>query len=310
MTAAPIVCIMGPTACGKTDLAVRLVEAMPFDIISVDSALVYKGMDIGTAKPDTAILERAPHRLIDFLDPAEPYSAARFVVDAQREINAIRQQGRLPLLVGGTMLYFRALLHGMASLPAAEPLIREAIMQQAEQEGWDALHAELAQIDPDAAGRIHPNDPQRIQRALEVYRLTGKPISVWQRETTAAYTGGCIQIGLVPSDREVLRERIAQRFMLMLQAGLVDEVARLRQRGDLHLDMPAMRAVGYRQVWEYLEGNCAYAQMQANAITATRQLAKRQMTWLRAMPGVEIFDCLNKDLESKVLKYLGQHRIL
>ncbi len=309
MAAPTIVCLMGPTASGKTDLAVELVQRLPFDIISVDSALVYKGMDIGTAKPSAEILQRAPHRLIDFLDPAESYSAARFVADAQREITAITAQGRIPLLVGGTMLYFRALFDGIATMPSATPELRDAIVAQAQTEGWQVLHDELARVDPDAAARIHVNDPQRIQRALEIYRLTGTPISVWQKQTTPPLANPILRLSITPPDRTLLRERIALRFAQMLKFGLIDEVVHLRQRGDLTPNMPAIRAVGYRQVWEYLDGQYSYEIMVEKAINATRQLAKRQMTWLRGMADVKNFNCLNKDLATEVLKTLTSVRI-
>ena len=300
---------MGPTASGKTDLAVQLVKVLPLEIISVDSALVYKGMDIGTAKPDQSILENAPHHLIDFLDPSQPYSAANFVSDVLPLIDDIHARGRIPFLVGGTMLYFRALLYGMAEMPAASAEIREAIMSAAQQQGWAALHQELQRVDPIAAARIHPNDPQRIQRALEVYRLTGKPISDWQANTQSCYAGRSVNIGLMPSDRSVLHQRIASRFELMLKNGLINEVQRLQQRGDLSPELPAIRAVGYRQVWEYLRGQLSYNEMVEKAIYATRQLAKRQMTWLRNMPNITNFDCLNKELANLVLKNLSSSHI-
>lgn len=299
-----IVCLMGPTASGKTDLAVALVERLPFEIISVDSAMVYKGMDIGTAKPDAAILRRAPHRLIDFLDPAEPYSAARFVKDALREIEDIHAQGRIPLLVGGTMLYFRSLLQGLAQLPAADAGLRAELFAEARQKGWPAMHAQLATVDAVSAGRIHPNDPQRIQRALEVYRLTGTPLSAWHARAVQGLPYRATLFGLVPGDRAVLHARIAQRFDLMLEQGLLSEVTRLYARGDLDAHMPAIRAVGYRQVWQYLDGEIDFNRMRDKAIAATRQLAKRQLTWQRSMPDLKSFDCLNKDLASQMLKEL------
>jgi len=304
-----IVCLMGPTASGKTDLAVTLVERLPFEIISVDSALVYKGMDIGTAKPDAATLRRAPHRLIDFLDPAEPYSAARFVKDALREIADIQAQGKIPLLVGGTMLYFRSLLQGLAELPAADEDLRAELLAQAQQQGWPAMHAQLAAVDAASARRIHPNDPQRIQRALEVYRLTGVPLSQWHARSAQSLQYRAVLYGLVPGERAVLHERIARRFDLMLEQGLLDEVTRLYARGDLDENKPAIRAVGYRQVWQYLAGEIDAARMRDKAIAATRQLAKRQLTWLRSMPYLESFDCLNKDLAGKVLKALERVHI-
>ena len=300
-----IVCLMGPTAAGKTDLAVELVERLPLEIISVDSAMVYIGMDIGTAKPDAVTLRRAPHRLIDFLDPAEPYSAARFVKDALREIDDIRAQGKIPLLVGGTMLYFRSLLQGLAELPAADDAVREELLREAQHVGWPAMHAQLAAVDPVSAQRIHPNDPQRIQRALEVYRLTRVPLSDWHSRVTQALPYHAILLGLLPGDRAALHERIARRFDQMLEQGLLEEVTCLYARGDLDANKPAIRAVGYRQVWQYLAGEIDYTQMRAKAIAASRQLAKRQLTWLRSMPGLMSFDCLNNDLAGQILKALG-----
>lgn len=299
-----IVCLMGPTASGKTDLAVTLVEHLPFEIISVDSAMVYKDMDIGTAKPDAATLRLAPHRLIDFLDPAEAYSAARFVKDALREIEDIHAQGRIPLLVGGTMLYFRSLLQGLAQLPAADAGLRAELLAEARQKGWPAMHAQLAAVDAESAGRIHPNDPQRIQRALEVYRLTGTPLAAWHARAVQGLPYGATLIGLVPGDRAALHARIAQRFDLMLEQGLLSEVTRLYARGDLDAHMPAIRAVGYRQVWQYLDGEIDFNRLRDKAIAATRQLAKRQLTWLRSMPDLKSFDCLNKGLANQILKEL------
>ncbi len=305
-----IICVLGPTASGKTALALQLVKALPFEIISVDSALVYKDMNIGTAKPTAEVLAAAPHRLIDFLDPREPYSAARFCADAQREITDIVTQGHIPLLVGGTMLYFRALLQGMASMPSADQAVRDALGREAEQSGWQVLHGELMRVDPLAASRIHPNDPQRIQRALEVYRISGKPISSWHNDSSYVFPYHVVLLGLIPSDRAVLHERIAMRFAQMLEAGFIEEVQQLYARGDLNLSMPLMRAVGYRQVWEYLEGKATYEQMREKTIIATRQLAKRQMTWLRNMPNIQLFDCLNNNLEFGVLKALRQSLII
>lgn len=305
-----IVCLLGPTASGKTALALQLLKAAPFEIISVDSALVYKGMNIGTAKPTADILAVAPHRLIDFLDPSEPYSAARFCVDAQREIADIVAQGHIPLLVGGTMLYFRALLQGMASMPPADQNVRDDLGREAEQVGWQVLHQELMRVDPLAASRIHPNDPQRIQRALEVYRLSGKPISSWHSDPSEVFPYQVVLLGMLPADRALLHERIAVRFAQMLAAGFVEEVQQLYDRGDLNLSMPSMRAVGYRQIWEHLEGRVTYEEMSAKALIATRQLAKRQITWLRSMPKIQFFDCLNNDLESGVLKALRHSRII
>lgn len=296
---------MGPTAAGKTDLAVELVRRYPFEIISVDSAMVYRGMDIGTAKPGAEILQTAPHRLIDILDPAEAYSAARFRADARREIEDIRRAGRWPLLVGGTMLYFRALERGLANLPDADAGVRQRLEAEAQAYGWSALHARLASVDPQAAARIHPNDPQRIQRALEVFELTDRTLSALLADSGE---GGLpmLKITLAPPDREVLHARIEQRFHGMLAAGLVAEVQRLFAREDLGPDLPSIRAVGYRQVWNYLQGTLSYEEMIERAIYATRQFAKRQLTWLRGEPELhwispesgDIFDSVDKILDS------------
>ena len=304
----PIVCLMGPTASGKTELAISLVESLPMDIISVDSVMVYRGMDIGSAKPDAETLARAPHRLIDICDPAEAYSAARFRDDALREVAEIATQGRIPLLVGGTMLYFRALLHGLSLLPSADAEIRARLEEEAEMEGWASLHRRLAGVDPEAAARIHPNDPQRIQRALEVYEVTGTSLTELQRtqQNDTPFPYEVIKLAVAPADRTILHERIARRFELMLQQGLIEEVEALRQRGDLHLDMPALRAVGYRQVWEYLSGNLNYEEMVERGIIATRQLAKRQFTWLRSEPDLTLLDSLDGRLQEKTLKFIGQ----
>ena len=311
MTAAslpPAVCLMGPTASGKTDLAVALVETLPMDIISVDSVMVYRGMDIGSAKPDAGTLARAPHRLIDICDPAEPYSAARFRDDAMREMAEITAQGRIPLLVGGTMLYFRALLNGLSTLPSADADIRTRLEAEAEVDGWASLHRRLAEVDPEAAARIHPNDPQRLQRALEVYELTGTPLSELQRSQQAdqPLSYRIVKLAVAPADRTILHERIAQRYELMLQNGLIDEVEALRKRGDLHQDMPALRAVGYRQVWEYLSGSLTYTEMVERGIIATRQLAKRQFTWLRSEPDLMLLDSLDRRLRETALKFIEQ----
>ncbi len=283
---------MGPTASGKTALAVALVEALPVEIVSVDSALVYRGMDIGTAKPDAATLARAPHRLIDICAPDEAYSAARFREDALAEIEAIHAAGRVPLLVGGTMLYFRALLDGLSPLPTADPAIRATLEAEARTHGWVYLHRRLAAVDPVAAARIHPNDPQRLQRALEVWMLTGRPISELQRVREGGLRSRfrVASVALVPRDRAVLHERIARRFDAMLAAGFVDEVASLRASGRLSLELPSMKSVGYRQVWQYLEGRLDYAGMREKGIVATRQLAKRQLTWLRGETALERID--------------------
>jgi tRNA dimethylallyltransferase len=284
----PAILLMGPTASGKTDLAVGLVARLPCEIVSVDSAMVYRGMDIGTAKPGPDVLARAPHRLIDILDPVESYSAARFRADALREMAQITARGRIPLLVGGTMLYFRALQRGLAPLPDADPAVREALDVEAERIGWPALHARLARVDPASAARIHPNDPQRIQRALEVHALTGRPLGDLIRSSHAAELPyRAIKLVRAPADRQVLGERIERRLRAMVAEGLVEEVERLWARGDLRDDMPSMRCVGYRQVLPYLRGDYDREEMTLRAIYATRQLAKRQFTWLRAESGCE-----------------------
>lgn len=293
-TLPPAVLLMGPTASGKTDLAVDLVTRLPLEIVSVDSAMVYRDMDIGTAKPGPEIRAVAPHRLIDILDPADPYSAARFRVDALREMEAIVAGGKVPLLVGGTMLYFRALQQGLASLPQADPALRRRLESEAQEAGWPALHAQLARVDPEAGRRIHPNDPQRIQRALEVYELSGRPWSELCRTShgpTLPFRP--IKLALAPADRGVLHRHIALRFAAMLEEGLIEEVERLRCRAELDTDKPSMRAVGYRQVWEYLSGTVDYKEMERRAVVATRQLAKRQLTWLRSEPEVSWFDSLD-----------------
>lgn len=274
---------MGPTAAGKTDLAIALHEHLGAEIISVDSALVYRGMDIGTAKPPPAELARAPHRLIDIRDPAQSYSAADFVRDAQAAMAEITAGGRVPLLVGGTMLYFKALLEGLSPMPPTDPQVRAAIAEEARQRGWPALHQELAAVDPDCAARLHPNHSQRIGRALEVYRISGTPISHFQQVAGAGLLSQYrwVQLAVAPQERNVLHQRIARRFDKMLELGFIEEVERLYQRGDLHEHMPALRAVGYRQVWQYLAGQCDYTGMREQGIAATRQLAKRQLTWLR-----------------------------
>jgi tRNA dimethylallyltransferase len=278
----PVIFLMGPTAAGKTGLAVRLVDTFPLEIVSVDSALVYRGMDIGTAKPDADILARAPHRLIDIRDPWEGYSAAEFRADALAAIEEIHAAGRIPLLAGGTMLYFRALQFGLSDLPSAVPEIRARIEQEAERLGWAALHAELERLDPDAAARIDPNDPQRIQRALEVIRVTGQPLSDLQTgRDRAAFPYPLLKLVISPPQRATLHQRIAERFVQMEQAGFLDEVRRLRADPRLNADVPAMRAVGYRQAWAFLDGYLDAAEWIEKAIAATRQLAKRQLTWLR-----------------------------
>ncbi|WP_455199672.1 tRNA (adenosine(37)-N6)-dimethylallyltransferase MiaA [Kaarinaea lacus] len=301
----PAIFLMGPTASGKTDLAVRLVEDLPCDIISVDSALVYRGMDIGTAKPDADILQKAPHRLIDICDPREAYSAAQFAEDALREMSDIYANGRIPLLVGGTFLYFRALAEGLSPLPAANSELRAQLESEANSVGWAEMHQRLAAVDPETAARIHPNDPQRIQRALEVYEITGETMSsILQRDNSNDLPYNVSKLILAPSDRAVLHERIAIRFNDMLEQGLVEEVRGLYQRGDLHKDLPSIRAVGYRQVWAYLEGELKYDEMIERGIIATRQFAKRQYTWLRSEKEGTWFDALENNIYSKILKKL------
>jgi tRNA dimethylallyltransferase len=275
--------LMGPTASGKTALACTLSEQFPLGLISVDSALVYRGLDIGSAKPDAATLARYPHELIDIRDPAQPYSAADFSVDAQAAMQRVQQAGKVPLLVGGTGLYFRALQRGLSSLPEADAEIRAKLAQEAAGVGWESMHRRLAELDPAAAGRIKPGDAQRIQRALEVIELTGQPLSAHQHAGRSdAFPWRVLKLALLPVDREPLHARIARRFEGMLQQGLLDEVAALRQRGDLRPDLPAIRAVGYRQAWEHLEGLYDAAELRNRGIFATRQLAKRQITWLRS----------------------------
>ncbi|MEO0421482.1 MAG: tRNA (adenosine(37)-N6)-dimethylallyltransferase MiaA [Pseudomonadota bacterium] len=279
----PALVLTGPTASGKTDLAIYLAERGPFDVISVDSAMIYRGMDIGTAKPEPEVLARVPHALVDVCDPAESYSAGRFVDEALQAMERSRRGGRVPLLTGGTALYLRALERGLAPLPEADAEVRAAIDAQALAEGWPAVHRELTDVDPAAAARIHPNDAQRIQRALEVWRLTGTPLSDLQQATQApsqAYR--YLKYAVMPAERATLHRRIEQRMALMLAAGLVEEVRELFARGDLNDRMPSMRSVNYRQYWRHLKGELSAAQAEEAAIHATRQLAKRQLTWLRA----------------------------
>ncbi len=278
-----LICLLGPTASGKTDLAIALAETLGCELVSVDSALVYRGLDIGSAKPDY------PHHLVDICDPAEVYSAARFVEDATRICADIVARGRTPLLVGGTMLYFKAFLEGMAPMPEADPAIRASIEALAVERGWPAVHAELAAVDPAAAARIHPNHSQRLSRALEVFRASGRPLSAWHAEHGAAPGDAYAiqQIALCPLERSELHRRIALRFDLMLQAGFEQEVRGLFARGDLHAGLPAIRSVGYRQMWQYLAGEYTLEEARQAATAATRQLAKRQLTWLRKWPDLE-----------------------
>ena len=305
----PPLYLAGPTASGKSAVALALAERVPAEIISVDSALVYRGMDIGTAKPTPAERAAAPHHLIDIRDPATPYSAAEFVRDAQRLIADIRARGRLPVLVGGTMLYFKALFEGLDDLPPADAAVRRQIEERAAQEGWPALHAELARVDPITAARLAPGDSQRIQRALEVWQLTGQPMSALHTTKSGAaraqQTGAGSLFSLEPADRAWLHGRIAQRFGDMLAGGLVDEVTALRARGDLTPDMPSMRCVGYRQAWDYLDGVIDRPALRETGIIATRQLAKRQLTWLRSMPARVVIDCLGSDVAGIMLDSLS-----
>lgn len=293
MSELPVVCVMGPTASGKTEIAVALHERFPSDIVSVDSALVYRGMDIGTAKPDAATLERAPHKLIDIREPEDNYSAGDFITDARREIDAAHSAGRVPVLAGGTMLYFRSLIEGLAELPAADVTVRQVLDQQAAKGGWPAMHARLATIDAQSAARINANDSQRIQRALEVFELSGKSLSWWHRNAKAvAAPFRFIKIALIPTDRAVLHARIESRLKTMLQAGFVQEVRNLSQRPELTADHASMRAVGYRQFWAHIEGRDELATASQKALVATRQLAKRQLTWLRSERDLIVLDPL------------------
>ena len=288
--------LMGPTASGKTALACSLSERFPLDLLSVDSALVYRGMDIGTAKPDAATLARYPHALVDVRDPAEPYSAADFRTDALARMQQISAGDRVPLLVGGTGLYFRALQRGLSALPEADPRLRAQLRDEASVVGWGALHARLARLDPAAAARIGSNDAQRLQRALEVIEITGRTLSEQQQAGHARFPWRVLKLALLPPDRSVLHRRIARRFDAMLAEGFLDEVRALRDRGDLHADLPAMRAVGYRQAWEHLQGATDATAFRERGIFATRQLAKRQITWLRSELDARVCDAERPDL--------------
>ncbi|RQS58052.1 tRNA (adenosine(37)-N6)-dimethylallyltransferase MiaA [Burkholderia sp. Bp8984] len=303
-----IACLLGPTASGKTAAALALAARRPIEIVSVDSALVYRDMDIGTAKPTRDERASVPHHLIDIIDPADAYSAAEFRADALRLIGEIAARGRTPLLAGGTMLYYKALTQGLNDLPTADPAVRAELDAEAARDGWPALHARLAQVDPATAARLAPNDSQRIQRALEVFLLSGQPMSVLlaapRRADDAAAAYRFVPVALEPSDRAVLHARIAQRFDAMLDAGFIDEVERLRRREDLHLGLPSMRCVGYRQAWEFLDGDTDYRTMRDKGIFATRQLCKRQITWLRAMPERIVVDCVAPDSTAQALDTL------
>jgi len=294
-SAPPAIFIMGPTASGKTALAMSLLEHLPVELISVDSALIYQGMDIGTAKPTAEELRAAPHRLIDILDPSEAYSAADFRADALREMAEITARNKIPLLVGGTMMYFKALLEGLSPLPAADAAVRQRIETQAAESGWESLHDQLREIDPVAAMRIHPNDPQRLSRALEVFFISGKTLTELTKISGETLPYHVHQFAIAPTRRELLHERIEQRFGQMLENGFEDEVRTLIARGDLHTDLPSIRCVGYRQMWSYLSGETDYDEMVYRGVCATRQLAKRQMTWLRGWEGVEWLDTEKPD---------------
>ncbi|KPJ67667.1 MAG: hypothetical protein AMJ43_03250 [Coxiella sp. DG_40] len=294
---------MGPTASGKTDLAIEICKNFPCDIISVDLGMVYRGMDIGTAKPTAKQQAVAPHRLIDICDPYETYSAGQFREDALREIRDILRQNRIPLLVGGTMLYFKTLQRGLSELPAANSIVRQKILEEAEQIGWQALYRKLAKIDPITAGRVHPNDLQRIQRALEIYEITGKNMTeLFAIKGIKSVPYQILNIAIAPLQRSILHKRIEKRFDQMLKNGFVEEVEQLFKRSDLHCDLPSIRACGYRQIWQYLTGKLTYEEIREKVIIATRQLAKRQLTWLRNWPNLCWFDIEDDILSKKILQ--------
>ncbi|GLX78149.1 tRNA dimethylallyltransferase [Thalassotalea insulae] len=302
----PVICLMGPTASGKTALAFELADALPCDIISVDSALVYRDMNIGTAKPTAQELAKYPHRLIDIRDAGESYSAAEFCQDALAEIAEIRAQGRIPLLVGGTMMYFKSLIDGISPLPQADEAVRQHIETQANQHGWVWLHQELAKVDPQSAERIHPNDPQRITRALEVYRITGKTLSQLTAIKGDKLAGDVLQFAIAPKERADLHDRIALRYEQMIAQGFEQEVAKLVERKDLHQDLPSIRCVGYRQMWQYLQGEFDHKEMIYRGICATRQLAKRQLTWLRNWPNLQWLDMEDKNNLQQILSAVSK----
>jgi len=287
----PMIFLMGPTAIGKTAAAIALALRVNGEIINVDSGQVYRAMDIGTAKPTPAEMAHVPHHLVSIVEPEDPYSAARFCDDAVAAIHSIRQRGRTPVLAGGTMLYFNALEQGLAPLPDADTSMRAALEAEAREIGWPAMHAQLRNVDATSADRIHPNDPQRIQRALEVYRLTGTSLTAWQAQTTSALPEKAMKFALMPAERAWLHARIEQRFNAMLQDGFLDEMRSLRQRPDLHTELPSMRSVGYRQAWAHLEGELEYSEFVFKGVVASRQLAKRQMTWVRGMQNVHALLC-------------------
>lgn len=305
----PIIFLLGPTASGKTDIGIHLCQHVRCQLISVDSSLVYRGLDIGTAKPTADEQNAAPHKLINIREPWETYSAAEFCIDAKREIDLAIAQDKLPVLIGGTMLYFNALEHGLSELPAADEQIRAMLLMQANERGWKDMHRELVTIDPDAAARIHPNDPQRIQRALEVWHVSGKTLSYWhENEAQPALDNQLLKIGLFPADRKLLHQRIESRFDAMLSAGFLDEVRELMSLKQVHSALPSMRSVGYRQAWQYLEGTIDFDTFRAHSLAATRQLAKRQFTWMRGMRSLTLVDSLSESADSIVsiiLKTVG-----
>ena len=301
----PAIVLMGPTASGKTDLALELARVLPCEIVSVDSALVYRGMDIGTAKPDREKLASVPHHLIDIIEPHESYSAARFRDDALTAMREITERDHIPLLVGGTMLYFKALLEGLNDLPEADPMVRLIIDTMAQATGWPSVHEKLATVDPETAARLDPNDSQRVQRALEIYYITGKTMrELLEKPKYVYFPYSAIKIALLPSDRSELHERIDHRFRLMLENGLVEELRKLREEYSLDPTNPSMRCVGYRQAWQHLNGDLPFEELMSQGVAATRQLAKRQLTWLRAMDDVTVFDCFEEDLSQRVLDYV------
>ena len=297
----PVFLLMGPTAAGKTDLALELVSALPLEIVSVDSAMIYKGLNIGSGKPPPEVLDRVPHHLVDVLDPGERYSAGQFVRDAARLIGEIRQRGKVPLLVGGTMLYFKALINGIADLPEADPLVRATINESASKYGWPAMHEELKKVDPSAAAKILPNDAQRIQRALEVFQITGRRLSELQVDNVRQSPNeDFVPLVWSPTDRKLLHERIAARFVRMMEDGFVEEVQRLFARKDLSRDLPALRAVGYRQLLAFLHGEISRDEAVVQGIAATRQLARRQLIWLRAGKNYQWFDSLELSAAARI----------
>lgn len=315
----PAIFLMGPTASGKTDLALELMQALPCMLISVDSAMVYRGMDIGTAKPSPELLAQYPHHLVDIRDPLDSYSAADFCTDALALMAKATAAGRIPLLVGGTMLYFKALKEGLADMPSADPRVRAELEAQAAEQGLSVLHQQLAEVDPESALRIHPNDPQRLIRALEVYRVSGQSMTEHRQRQQILRTSGTsdprnlpytvVELSIAPQQRQILHQRIAQRFQSMLKLGFVEEVEQLRNRDDLHPLLPSMRSVGYRQVWSYLDGQLSWDEMFERGVIATRQLAKRQHTWLRSWGEIYWLDSLASDNLSKTLKYLQTYAI-